>query len=368
MRQMGSGYRRFVVAASLAALTVTAGACGGGDDDAAAGDRTMITYATRTQASDPIFVYWTVAEEQGYFAEEGIEAEFVSQENGEAAVRQGNASLTSTGPEVLIREHLKDPDYPLVSFFVFNQRYNGRLVVPVDSPIRTLADLRGKRVALPTKAMSIYATTLSQLRSLGLDPEREVEWIVTPLGAATAKALQDREVDAVLAWDTAIATQRQLTDVEFRAIPNAPGFECLGGSVLAARKEDLERDRDAYVRYVRAIIRSHAFVVDDVRAAAEIHLRQFPQLRQAGEDESAAIAKIAEVIESKNESFQAPPESCVPDAKLGYAYDESWAPHMEILGAEGKISPSATYTNEILDEAYQGLDLDRSGPDARDDG
>ncbi|TGE01018.1 TAXI family TRAP transporter solute-binding subunit [Methylobacterium nonmethylotrophicum] len=50
----------------------------------------------------------------------------------------------------------------------------GLFVVPADSPVRTIDDLRGRPVALGTKSSGLTAMGRTVLRGAGLDPERDI--------------------------------------------------------------------------------------------------------------------------------------------------------------------------------------------------
>jgi len=54
----------------------------------------------------------------------------------------------------------------------------GLFVVPADSPVRTIDDLRGQPVALGTKSSGLTAMGRTVLRGAGLDPERDIRPIL----------------------------------------------------------------------------------------------------------------------------------------------------------------------------------------------
>lgn len=70
------------------------------------------------------------------------------------------------------------------------------LVVPEDSPVRSLADLRGKTVAVAFGTDS-HVDLLAALRDSGLDPSADVTLVNVPPNAQPA-ALEQKQADAVL--------------------------------------------------------------------------------------------------------------------------------------------------------------------------
>jgi phosphonate transport system substrate-binding protein len=53
-------------------------------------------------------------------------------------------------------------------------RVHGYVIVPAESPVRSLADLRGKRVAMPPRDAMVHLLALESLRAAGLEPGRDV--------------------------------------------------------------------------------------------------------------------------------------------------------------------------------------------------
>lgn len=86
------------------------------------------------------------------------------------------------------------------------------LVVKKDSPIKTLADLKGKRVTINTVLVGARDGALAQIKAAGLDPERDI--IVVPVTdvVQAPQYLMEGRVDA--AW--AAPAMPQLKEAEAR--------------------------------------------------------------------------------------------------------------------------------------------------------
>src|SRR5690606_24957601 len=82
-------------------------------------------------------------------------------------------------------------------------RQENRILVPAGSPIRSIADLRGRRIAVP-RGTSGHAFLLNALKSEGLR-SRDVELAFLAPPDALA-AFQSGAVDALSVWDP-FATQ-----------------------------------------------------------------------------------------------------------------------------------------------------------------
>ena len=73
-------------------------------------------------------------------------------------------------------------------------------VTPIDSPIQSIADLKGKTVGTDSLG-GVPMTLLSmELLKLGINPKTEVNWVVYP-GAQLNQAMRKGEINAFATWD-----------------------------------------------------------------------------------------------------------------------------------------------------------------------
>jgi NitT/TauT family transport system substrate-binding protein len=66
-------------------------------------------------------------------------------------------------------------------------------------PIRTISDLRGRRVGIPQQLGSSGHLLLASIAYVGLDPQQDINWVTSPTGSFIAP-FADGEVDAFLAF------------------------------------------------------------------------------------------------------------------------------------------------------------------------
>jgi len=89
--------------------------------------------------------------EQGYFEEEGIEAEFVAGGPGgigtDVAVGTGQAMTSDTDVEGTVRARISG--IPVKAFGAIMQKAPGAIMSLAENPLTTLADFPGKTIALP---------------------------------------------------------------------------------------------------------------------------------------------------------------------------------------------------------------------------
>jgi NitT/TauT family transport system substrate-binding protein len=141
----------------------------------------------------------SIASLNGYYAEEGIDVTLVSGVSFE-----------------VIRSYLAAGKMPVINgdFQFFPSVYNGvdvkliaglhegciKILVPIDSPIQTVADLRGKRIAVDEIGGTPMSVASVSVGAVGIDPQTEIVWLPFP-GDQEIQAVEKGEADVVAAWD-----------------------------------------------------------------------------------------------------------------------------------------------------------------------
>ena len=222
--------------ALMLALAMIAAACGSSGDDAtstteAASEDTTTTEAeaeveepttteaepeetTTTAAPEPIpvrivFVPATtgllvnVAQEQGFFAENGLDVELTPATNiSEIIPTLGQQADISLGTATdLIRASDSGLDVVQILGNTNDTEDNPfvRIIVPADSGIESVADLEGRRVGSPTLSGVIHVATRYWAQQEGIDPD-SIEGVQVP-PPATVEQFSAGQVDAAEALE-----------------------------------------------------------------------------------------------------------------------------------------------------------------------
>lgn len=115
----------------------------------------------------------------------------------------GRANAAYTGAvsylEALEQGAKVEPLVAPIDRFTARPWYRACIVVPADSPIKTLQDLKGKRVAFVSpSSTSGYLMPLAALQKLGIDPKRDFAWVIFGgTHARTEALLESEKVDAI---------------------------------------------------------------------------------------------------------------------------------------------------------------------------
>lgn len=131
--------------------------------------------------------------------------------------------------------------------------FGDQLLVPADSPIRSVGDLRGKSIAV-AKGSSAHGHTLVQLDRAGLSPTDVKLVFLQPADALSA--FTQRRVDVWAVWDpyTAQAETEQAVRSIARGtgVTNGAGFGVAADAALADPKRNTALG-DLLVRYAKAV-------------------------------------------------------------------------------------------------------------------
>lgn len=189
------GKQKISLKAPLAlALLVCAGLLGacnkGGGAANAPWNKIRVGYVGLT-CEAPIFT----AVEKGFFKEEGLEVELVKCDwkNYKDVLALGGYDVTHH----LVMYFLKPIEQGLdVKFTGGIHRGCLRVQAPLNGAIRTVKDLRGKRIGVPGMGTPPFIFANRVLGANGIDASKDVTWLVFPAGEL-GLALDKGEVDAV---------------------------------------------------------------------------------------------------------------------------------------------------------------------------
>ncbi len=136
-----------------------------------------------------------VAQQEGFFAEEGLDVEFVRTDWD--GLRDGLGLGRFDANYTLIMYLLKPIEQGL-DVKITGGVHSGclRVLAGAKTDIKTVEDLRGKRIGIPTMGSPPFLFASRVLSAHGMDPRKDVEWVVVAPDVA-ALALDNGQVDAV---------------------------------------------------------------------------------------------------------------------------------------------------------------------------
>ena len=216
--------------------------------------------------------YLFIAEKEGFFKQVGLNIELVElsslSEIRRAFEREKICGMTSTIVEVL--EAYKNSGRVGKAILVTDIS-NGADVILGLPDIKTMLDLKGKRIGVETGSLSMYMT----YRALQLNAIKLSEVTIIPLEPHDlASSLKTKKVDAVTTYPPTSITLKKLLRVnqlfDSSKIPN----EVI--DVIAIDQEVIEQNPELQPKLQQVWALSHEFVKNNPDKANDILVERFP--------------------------------------------------------------------------------------------
>jgi NitT/TauT family transport system substrate-binding protein len=210
-----------------------------------------------------------IAKAKGYFADEGLDASLVL--GDWAFIKEGLALGRIDATQGLVMNYLKPIAEGLDAKFTAGvHRGCLHILAPKDSPIKTAADLKGKRIGVPALGSSPWVFAVRVIGDQGYDYQKDVEW--KPYPAAELKlALEKGQVDAIALADP--IAEILLTEGKVRSIvdqatdaPYKDEYCC----VIVTSGKLIKNDPKTAAGITRAVLRAAKWIASNPQAAAEI--------------------------------------------------------------------------------------------------
>ena len=219
-----------------------------------------------------------IAEENGYFADQGLAVEIVAPADPAEPpklVAAGKADLAvSYQPQLHLQVH---EGLPVIRVGTLVATPLNCLMVKADGPVQSIADLKGRKVGYSVAGVE-DAVMAAMLRPAGLTPADiqmvNVNWSLTP-------ALLTDQVDAVIgAFRNFELTQMRLAGTEGRCFyPEELGLPSYDELIFIANAETLDRDR--ITRFLAAIERGTEYMLNHPAEAQAVFAATAPDLSDA---------------------------------------------------------------------------------------
>jgi len=329
--------------ASLVLSGCVAGSNAGQSGSSATGDADVtigLTYIPNVQFA-PVYV----ADAQGLYNDAGVTAtvrHHGSDEGLFTALLAGQEDVViASGDEAVVAA---SQGLDLVSIGQYYASYPGAVIVPADSPIATLADLKGKTIGIPGEYGSSYYATLAAIKAGGLQTSGVA---LSAVGYTQQAALAAGQVDAVVGFTNNDVVQMRLSGLDIREIPLDDGSTPLVAASIVTTREWAQ----AHPRQARAVVSATASAMNAIAENPQVALDATAQWDTTLTDETslgAANAVLAATV----------PLWLGDDARADGVQDlATWSSMVSFLSSigvlEGDVDPSAIVTNEFADAGAQ---------------
>jgi NitT/TauT family transport system substrate-binding protein len=232
--------------------------------------------ATVPVPGDTAYAMYLIAQDKGYFAAEGIDADIVQAGGGVAtpAVISGDVQFTGS-PGAAIPAILKGAPLKLVLVIQDHPSYQ---LWSGDPAIKTLQDLKGKQVGVITRGDSTEAATREVLIGAGVDPA-SVAFSAMSFPQGRASALLNGSLPAAALTFDDVALVEHSPKVHLLADISAEVRMVVGGAVTSDRM--IATNRPLAVRFLKALLKGFRYGRANEEATIDILLKHFPNTARA---------------------------------------------------------------------------------------
>jgi NitT/TauT family transport system substrate-binding protein len=295
----------------------------------------------------------------GYFKDLGINVKMIAGPLGDALatakfVGQNQADVGYPSPGVLTAALDAGVKVKLVWDMISGQVFD--FALPLDSPIKSPKDLKGKRIALGSAGWAAIVNPM--LVEVGVKPST-VKYVTA--GAQWGQAAEQGRADAALSWQ-GLNAQWKGQGLKLKFLIGTT-FSKLPSNGYCVRSDDLEdaAKKDLYTRFIQGMVMGLEFARANPRAAAQITYGQFPGLRKTLKPQAAydSFLELARAYGTSSRAGQG----------WGWNYVNGWTNYLKIVADLGQtkkhLKTADVITNELLIAANKTADKKRAIADAK---
>ena len=196
-----------------------------------------------------------IAQKEGYLKEEGLDAQLLSI-RGEIAIRTTLAGevdfFTNAGSALAAAVR----GVPVKIVTVFQDKPGWDLIAQPD--IKSVAQLRGKNIAVMSPEGSLAVVAREILRKNGIDPTKDVNLVTMGGDEVRFPALQTKSIQATL-FNTAMSLKAQKEG--FTKLAMASDYANLIEGGLSTSNDRIKQGPDKIFRFIRAALKGLNFFV-----------------------------------------------------------------------------------------------------------
>lgn len=293
------------------------------------------------------------AMEMGFFKEEGIELEFINFNGGailDPQLANKSVDIGWSGPDSLVvsNDQGKSP-LPYRYFYNHLRASVWEIVVPAESPIKTIKELKGKKLGVNSLTTTNIPTTKAILRSAGLDSDNDVSWVAVGMGGPAFQAIRGNQIDALNLFDTMHAILEN-AGFPIRRL-DIPKRYKLFDNGFTAHVDVIKEKRKSLVGFARAISKATVGCYANLEACVRITWKQDPGLKPKDGDEAVNLRNAVNILKRRGASYFAFDGD--PRGQWGSFTDEMWKLRVDALHETGvikvdKVDPAKLYTNDLI--------------------
>jgi NitT/TauT family transport system substrate-binding protein len=312
-----------------------------------------ITFLVPTTVISEAFSPFLVAKHMGYFAAEGLDVTLIASGGSNASaigVSSGAGDLGAASPAQSI-VGMQEPQ-TLDIKYVYNLYYGSIWGVSVlkDSPIKSVADLKGKKVGVTAMGSAGITFGEALAKEAGLDPKSDISFISVGAGAQAMTSLSQKLVDALIFSSEATA-KFEVAGLPLRYLPLSGGFVTFPDASIIAKQEMIAKEPKVIAGFARAVAKGYEFTMANPEAAVRISWKLVPEAEPKTGNPDEILKGGILVNQRRMEIWTAPRTNGVYGTFLPDTWDGLVSYLMEQGVLKQKVPTSRIFTSDFIKEA-----------------
>ncbi|MBO9355807.1 ABC transporter substrate-binding protein [Bordetella petrii] len=246
---------------------------------------------------------YAAAEELGYFKQEDLNVKTIVFQGAGALLPQVASKRVTLGyptsePVISSYFNSKDP-LPLRYFYNGVPANTMEFAVLADGPIHALADLKDKKIGVGALTWGTIPGGRAALRTAGLEPGKNVEFVAVGALAAGFQALRTGQVDA-LNFNSSWNDMLEMSGTKIRRVAYPPVFNETAGNGFITHQDTYRDHPDLLVRFARAYTKGQIACEANPRFCVQAYWRAHPEARPDG-DQAVELEKATTLLSRRLE-------------------------------------------------------------------
>ena len=242
--------------------------------------------------------YYAFGEKLGFFKEGDIDLRIIVFKGSGKMVPQVATRKLDIGwalPGALFKSYQPGRTrLPVVYFYNIMPTWTLQLAVLESSDIKTVADLKGRKVGIGALTWGTIPMLKARLKNAGLTVGENVELAAVGILGSGWLALKRDRVQA-LDYNNTWHDMLELSGTKIRRLPIKDKFHNLFTNGFMAHRATLEPKRDMLVRFARGMAKSSIACQENPAACVKAFWRKHPNMKPKGDEAETLPASIGMV-------------------------------------------------------------------------
>lgn len=337
----------FAAAAAMIVLYLSAGA--------RAADKVTFGIPNPSGIGDST-AHFAFAIELGYFRQENLDLEMINF-NGSAVLLPQVATKAIDigwgGPDILItgKQPGRDP-LPLRFFYNWLRGSVWEFVVLESSPVKTLAELKGRKIGVNFLSGGQIPQTKATLKDAGLQAGNDVDLVPTGYGAPAFLALTTGKVDALALFEGQhITLENRGTKLRRLKVPER--YTRLFSDGFYAHEDTIRNRGSLLARFGRAVTKGIVACEANTEGCVRALWKLYPSKKPVEGSEEKKMADAVRILQARMTRILAFDAGAVHT--FGEFPEKPWRDYLQIFKEVGQISSDNVpleqlYTNQFVPE------------------